>query len=64
MPSPGGCALLEAELVAAVGDEDAGLVEAALVEQEVHALARGETSGLVDLRDALGAAALECLPPA
>ena len=50
--------LVEAEVGGAVRDEPVELDEAALVEQEVEPLARGELALLVLLRDAGGAPAL------
>ena len=50
--------LVEPEVGGAVGDEPVELDEAALVEQQVEPLARGELALLVLLRDARGAPAL------
>ena len=57
-PSPGNHVLLEAEVGGAVGDEPVELDEAALVEEEIEPLARGQLALLVLLRDAGGAPAL------
>ena len=54
--------LVHAEVGAAVGDELVELDEAARVEQQVDALARGQLAGLVLALDALGAAAGRRLP--
>ena len=51
-PSPGYDLLVEPEVGGAVGDEPVELDEAALVEQQVEPLARGELALLVLLRDA------------
>ena len=50
--------LVEPEVGGAVGDEPVQLDEAALVQQQVEPLARGELALLVLLRDARGAPAL------
>ena len=57
-PSPGNDVLVQAEVGRAVGDEAVELDEAALVQQEVEPLARGELAFLVLLRHARGAPAL------
>ena len=56
-PSPGIFCLLHAEVDAAVLDEHVELLERALVEQQLDALARGQLAALVLRLDALLAAA-------
>ncbi len=56
-PSPGTCCVGHAEVRRARGDELAGLLEAALIEQEVDALAREQLAGFLFAGAAFGAAA-------